>query len=63
MMADDEVPRIGPLRFSAVDIALLSPVETYAVLVLIAGNGDAAVAAALEDAVRHVLSRTRPPRR
>jgi hypothetical protein len=53
------VPDIEPQRLSAVDIASLSPVEAYAVLVHLAGNPDPAVAEALTDAVRRVLARTR----
>jgi hypothetical protein len=50
---------IGPQRMSATDIASLAPVEAYAVLVHLAGNPDPAVTAALVDATRRVLTRTR----
>jgi hypothetical protein len=53
------MPDIQPERMSAVDIASLAPVEAYAVLVHLAGSDDPAVTAALIDATRRVLARTR----
>lgn len=50
---------IKPERLSAVDIASLAPVEIYAVLVHLAGSPDPVVSAALVDATRKVLTRTR----
>jgi len=44
---------------SAIDVASLSPVEVYAILVHLAGHGDPAVTEALIDATRRVLGRTR----
>jgi hypothetical protein len=53
------MPDIEPTRMSAVDVASLSPVEVYAVLVHLAGNDDPVVTEALLDAVQRVLGRTR----
>jgi hypothetical protein len=52
-------PDIKPLRLSSVDIASLSPVECYAILVHLAGSQDPSVTGALIDATRRVLARTR----
>ena len=52
-------PDIQPERMSAIDVASLSPVECYAVLVHLAGNPDPVVASALIDAARRTLARTR----
>lgn len=50
---------IEPQRMSATDVASLSPIEAYAVLVHLAGDPDPAVTQALIDATRLVLARTR----
>ncbi len=50
---------IEPQRMSATDVASLSPIEAYAVLVHLAGDPDPAVTQALIDATRRVLARTR----
>jgi hypothetical protein len=47
-------------RLTAVDIAMLTDVETRAALVHIAGHRDPALAAAAAEAVRDVLALTRP---
>jgi hypothetical protein len=53
------VADIQPERVSAVDVASLAPIETYAVLVHLAGHDDPVVTQALIDAMRRVLARTR----
>jgi hypothetical protein len=53
------MPDIEPQRLSAVDVASLSPIETYAVLVTLAGDPDPVVTQALVDATRRILARTR----
>jgi hypothetical protein len=55
-------PDIEPQRMSAVDIASLSPIECYAILTTIAGDPDPVVTAALVDATRKILARTRGDR-
>jgi hypothetical protein len=57
--AMSDTPDIQPERMSATDVASLAPIETYAVLVHLAGNPDPVVTAALIDATRRVLGRTR----
>jgi hypothetical protein len=52
-------PDITPHRLSALDVGGLAPVEVYAVLIHLAGHEDPVVAAAVLDAVRRVLARTR----
>ena len=52
-------PHIRPVRMGATDVASLSPIEAYAVLVHLAGHDDPAVTEALLDATRRVLTRTR----
>jgi hypothetical protein len=54
-----DTPDISPQRMSATDVASLSPVEVYAIVVHLAGHDDPAVTQALIDAVRRVLARTR----
>lgn len=53
------MPDIQPERMSAIDVASLSPVECWSILVTLAGNPDPAVAEALLDATRKILARTR----
>jgi hypothetical protein len=53
-------PDIAPMRLSAIDIVSLDSLECRAVLVHLAGNPDPIVTEALIDAVRRVLTRTRP---
>ena len=50
---------IEPQRMSAIDVASLGPIETYAILVTLAGDPDPVVTAALIDATRRILARTR----
>ena len=50
---------IEPQRMSATDVASLSPIEAYAVLVHLAGDPDPVVTEALISATRRVLARTR----
>jgi hypothetical protein len=50
---------IEPMRMSAVDVASLAPIETYAILVHLAGHEDPVVTQALIDATRRVLAKTR----
>lgn len=52
-------PDIRPLRLSAIDVASLTTIEVYAVLVKLAGSSDPVVADAVVDMVREVLARTR----
>ena len=52
-------PDIEPHRMSATDVASLSPIECYAVLVHLAGDPEPVVTEALISAVRRVLARTR----
>ncbi len=52
-------PDIEPQRMSATDVASLSPIECYAILVHLAGNPDPVVTDALISATRLVLARTR----
>lgn len=52
-------PDITPLRLSAIDIISLDALEIRAVLVHLAGSPDPVVAAAVVDAARMVLQRTR----
>lgn len=54
-----DTPDIEPQRVSATDVASLAPIETYAVLVHLAGHEDPVVTEALLDAMRRVLARTR----
>jgi len=56
------MPDIEPQRMSATDVASLSPIECYAILVHLAGDPDPAVVQALIDATRRVLARTRAAR-
>jgi hypothetical protein len=53
------MPDIEPLRLRATDVASLTTVEVYAVLVTLAGDPDPVVAAAVVDATRRILARTR----
>jgi hypothetical protein len=53
------MPDITPQRMSATDVASLAPIEVYAILVHLAGSDDPMVTAALIDATRRVLARTR----
>lgn len=52
-------PDIQPPRVSATDIASLAPIETYAILVHLAGTDEPVVTHALLDSMRRVLRRTR----
>ena len=54
-----DTPDISPQRMSATDVASLAPIEVYAVLVHLAGHEDPVVTAALIEATRRVLGRTR----
>jgi hypothetical protein len=54
-----DTPDIEPQRMSATDVASLAPIETYAILVTLAGDPDPVVTQALIDATRRVLVRTR----
>ena len=47
------------MRLSAVDVASLSTIETYAIITHLAGSDDPAVTEALLDVTRKVLARTR----
>jgi hypothetical protein len=53
------VPDIEPQRMSAIDVASLAPIETYAVLVHLAGDPDPVVTQALISCTRKVLAKTR----
>jgi hypothetical protein len=55
----EQVPDITPPRIGALDVASLTDIEVRAALVHLAGDPDPAVAAAVLDAVRRVLERTR----
>jgi hypothetical protein len=52
-------PDISPERLSAIDVASLDNRECRAALVLLAGDRDPVVAAAVVDAVRRIVTRTR----
>ena len=53
------MPDIEPQRMSAIDVASLSPVEVYAILVHLAGDPEPVVTEALIKSTRAVLRRTR----
>jgi len=52
-------PDIEPLRLTPVDVASMDDREVRAILVHLAGSPDSAVSAAVVDAAREVLERTR----